>query len=234
MPASAKQLLLAGVTSARDLGGPLEASIAVRNRINTGKLPGATVYVSGPFIQHEPYPGTEHFRWGVTGSRRRARQGAQARRRRRRLHQAHRPGPDDDGRGSRRRRRSPCAACRSSPTRTGRKRFVVGWRPASTASSTPASRARRSIPRTSSRDSRADGEDGARPALLDADDRWPAQLRVPARQSRSRSTIRRGTKGSRRTSSTTLPVHRAPRSSALLPAHVGPTADAGAEIQAAS
>ena len=64
MPASAKQLLLAGVTSARDLGGPLEASIAVRNRIDTGKLPGATVYVSGPFIQKAPYPGTEQFRWG--------------------------------------------------------------------------------------------------------------------------------------------------------------------------
>jgi len=67
MPASAKQLLLAGVTSARDLGAPLEASLAVRDRINAGKIPGATVYVSGPFIQHEPYPGTELFRWGVSG-----------------------------------------------------------------------------------------------------------------------------------------------------------------------
>jgi len=67
MPASAKQLLLAGVTSARDLGGPLDASINVRNRINEGKLQGATLYVSGPFIQHEPYPNTEAYRWGVTG-----------------------------------------------------------------------------------------------------------------------------------------------------------------------
>ena len=67
MPASAKQLLLAGVTSARDLGGPLGASIAVRDAINAGKLPGPTLYVSGPFIQHEPYPGTELFRWGVKG-----------------------------------------------------------------------------------------------------------------------------------------------------------------------
>jgi imidazolonepropionase-like amidohydrolase len=67
MPASAKQLLLAGVTSARDLGGPLEASISVRNRINEGKLTGATLYVSGPFIQHEPYPNTEAYRWGVKG-----------------------------------------------------------------------------------------------------------------------------------------------------------------------
>ena len=67
MPAGARQLLMAGVTSARDLGAPLAASIAVRDRINTGKLPGATMYMSGPFIQHEPYPGTEEFRWGVSG-----------------------------------------------------------------------------------------------------------------------------------------------------------------------
>src|SRR5918999_2020731 len=40
MPASARQLLLAGVTSARDLGGPLEASINVRNAIRTGMIPG--------------------------------------------------------------------------------------------------------------------------------------------------------------------------------------------------
>lgn len=69
MPAAAKQLLLAGVTSARDLGGPLEASINVRDRINRGEIPGPTLYVSGPFIQHRPYPGTEPFRWGVSGER---------------------------------------------------------------------------------------------------------------------------------------------------------------------
>ena len=67
MPASANQLLHAGVTSARDLGGPLEASINVRNAINRGDIPGPRLYVSGPFIQHEPYPGTEAFRWGVKG-----------------------------------------------------------------------------------------------------------------------------------------------------------------------
>jgi imidazolonepropionase-like amidohydrolase len=69
MPAAAKQLLMAGVTSARDLGAPLEESIQVRDRINRGEIPGPTVYVSGPFIQHEPYPGTEAFRWGVSGER---------------------------------------------------------------------------------------------------------------------------------------------------------------------
>lgn len=67
MPASARQLLMAGVTSARDLGGPLEDVIAVRDAVNQGKLDGPTLYVSGPFIQHEPYPGTEQFRWGVKG-----------------------------------------------------------------------------------------------------------------------------------------------------------------------
>ncbi len=68
MPASAKQLLMAGVTSARDLGGPLQASIAVRDRIKKGEIPGPTLYVAGPFIQHEPYPGTEYIRWGVKGA----------------------------------------------------------------------------------------------------------------------------------------------------------------------
>jgi len=67
MPSSAKQLLMAGVTSARDLGAPLEASINVRNAVNNGIIPGPTLYVSGPFIQHAPYPGTEAFRWGIDG-----------------------------------------------------------------------------------------------------------------------------------------------------------------------
>ena len=65
MPASARQLLLAGVTGARDLGGPLEDSIAVRDAIAAGRIPGPTLFVSGPFIQKKPYPGTKQFRWGV-------------------------------------------------------------------------------------------------------------------------------------------------------------------------
>lgn len=67
MPSSAHQLLMAGVTSARDLGAPLEASINVRDKINQGKIPGPTIYVSGPFLQHRPYPKTEEFRWGIYG-----------------------------------------------------------------------------------------------------------------------------------------------------------------------
>ena len=68
MPAAARQLLMAGITSARDLGGPLKESISLRDRINHGEIPGPTLYVAGPFIQHEPYPGTDYFRWGVKGA----------------------------------------------------------------------------------------------------------------------------------------------------------------------
>lgn len=67
MPASAHQLLMAGVTSARDLGAPLNDIIGVRDAINRGDIPGPTMYVSGPFIQKKPYPGTELYRWGVDG-----------------------------------------------------------------------------------------------------------------------------------------------------------------------
>jgi imidazolonepropionase-like amidohydrolase len=65
MPAGAVQLLLAGVTSARDLGAPLDDSIAVRNALRDGTLPGPRLYVSGPFLQHAPYPNTEAYRWGI-------------------------------------------------------------------------------------------------------------------------------------------------------------------------
>lgn len=69
MPAAAKQLLMAGITSARDLGGPLEASINTRDAIKAGRIPGPTLYVSGPFLQHRPYPNTEAFRWGIYGEK---------------------------------------------------------------------------------------------------------------------------------------------------------------------
>lgn len=69
MPSSAHQLLMAGVTSARDLGGPLEESVYVKKAIASGEIPGPTLYISGPFLQHEPYPGTEDFRWGIKGEK---------------------------------------------------------------------------------------------------------------------------------------------------------------------
>lgn len=65
MPAGAVQLLLAGVTSARDLGAPLDDSIKIRDAIRDGRIPGPHLFVSGPFLQKKPYPGTEAFRWGI-------------------------------------------------------------------------------------------------------------------------------------------------------------------------
>jgi imidazolonepropionase-like amidohydrolase len=68
IPATARQLLMAGVTSVRDLGAPLEPIMAVKQRIDRGELLGATIYPSGPFLQHAPYPGTGYFRWGINGA----------------------------------------------------------------------------------------------------------------------------------------------------------------------
>jgi len=67
MPAAAYQLLMAGVTAARDVGAPLEDSITVRRRIAEGEIAGPRLFVSGPFLQDEPYPNTERFRWGIDG-----------------------------------------------------------------------------------------------------------------------------------------------------------------------
>ena len=51
MEISAKQLLMAGVTSAVDLGAPLPQSLSVRDRINKGEIPGPRMMMSGPWIQ---------------------------------------------------------------------------------------------------------------------------------------------------------------------------------------
>ena len=50
MEISARQLLLAGVTTAVDLGAPLEAGLSTRDRIARGEVPGARLLVSGPWI----------------------------------------------------------------------------------------------------------------------------------------------------------------------------------------
>jgi imidazolonepropionase-like amidohydrolase len=69
MPAAAKQLLMAGVTTVRDLGAPLEDIVEVRRRIESGAIQGPRLFVSGPFIQHAPYFEYEKFvRWGVNGA----------------------------------------------------------------------------------------------------------------------------------------------------------------------
>ncbi|MGK7294886.1 MAG: amidohydrolase family protein, partial [Candidatus Wenzhouxiangella sp. M2_3B_020] len=69
MPAAAVQLLMAGVTAARDLGAPLDVSIDVRERIASGKIPGPRLFVSGPFLQHEVEDWQSHYRWAVEGTR---------------------------------------------------------------------------------------------------------------------------------------------------------------------
>ncbi len=66
MPAGSVQLLLAGVTSVRDLGAPLEGSISLKKRVSAGEIPGPNLYMSGPFLQAAVPPGTEKFRWAVT------------------------------------------------------------------------------------------------------------------------------------------------------------------------
>lgn len=61
MPAAAHQLLLAGVTSARDLGAPLKESIEVRDRINRGEIPGTTLYVAVPSFNTSRIQGPNFF-----------------------------------------------------------------------------------------------------------------------------------------------------------------------------
>jgi hypothetical protein len=65
MPIAARQLLQAGVTSARDVMAPLEAAINVRRRIREHLIEGPTLYVSGPALRKLVPPGTEAWQWSV-------------------------------------------------------------------------------------------------------------------------------------------------------------------------
>ena len=51
MKISARQLLMAGVTNARDLGAGLEDALWIRDEINAGREVGPRLFVSGPFLQ---------------------------------------------------------------------------------------------------------------------------------------------------------------------------------------
>jgi imidazolonepropionase-like amidohydrolase len=68
MPAAAEALLAAGVTTARDVGSPLEAAIASRERIASQRIPGPTLQVTGPVLAHEPLPREHARRWAVEGA----------------------------------------------------------------------------------------------------------------------------------------------------------------------
>ena len=67
MPAAAHQLLLSGVTSARDVASPLEAAVSVRERIRGQRIPGPTLYVSGPVLEKDAPPRTHDYRWSIKG-----------------------------------------------------------------------------------------------------------------------------------------------------------------------
>ncbi|HEY5609822.1 MAG TPA: amidohydrolase family protein, partial [Thermoanaerobaculia bacterium] len=68
MPISAKQLLMAGITTVRDLGAPLDDIVAVKRKIERGEIPGPRLFVSGPFLQKSNTPLTARFRWVVNGA----------------------------------------------------------------------------------------------------------------------------------------------------------------------
>jgi imidazolonepropionase-like amidohydrolase len=61
MDVAARQLLHAGVTSAVDLGAPLTESLAVRDRINKGQVPGPRMSMSGPWITRNGGGMTDQF-----------------------------------------------------------------------------------------------------------------------------------------------------------------------------
>ncbi|OFC70654.1 Xaa-Pro dipeptidase [Alteromonas confluentis] len=65
MPASLIQLLLAGVTSVRDLGAPLDDSVAIKKKLAEGEIPGPNLYTSGPFLQYHVDEWQSHYRWEV-------------------------------------------------------------------------------------------------------------------------------------------------------------------------
>ncbi len=50
MPASARQLLMAGITSVRDLAAPTREVLELRDKINAGSMPGPTIYTVGTAI----------------------------------------------------------------------------------------------------------------------------------------------------------------------------------------
>jgi imidazolonepropionase-like amidohydrolase len=79
MPISTKELLMAGVTSARDLGAPLQDILWLKREIEAGRVVGPRLFVSGPFLQHSLPPATgastafdsrvqDSFRWPVSGA----------------------------------------------------------------------------------------------------------------------------------------------------------------------
>jgi imidazolonepropionase-like amidohydrolase len=67
MPASAAQMLMAGVTAVRDLAAPLEPIVAVKRRIAAGDIPGPALYVAGPALT-KGGSATAVQTWNVSGA----------------------------------------------------------------------------------------------------------------------------------------------------------------------
>jgi imidazolonepropionase-like amidohydrolase len=67
MPASAQQLLMAGVTTARDLAAPLQPILTVKQRIASGEISGAGLYVAGPALTKGGNPNAIQT-WNVSGA----------------------------------------------------------------------------------------------------------------------------------------------------------------------
>lgn len=65
---SARQLLTAGVTSARDMGMPLDDAIAVKEEVESGRALGPRLFVAGPFLQKSFADYWGDVRWAVDGS----------------------------------------------------------------------------------------------------------------------------------------------------------------------
>lgn len=79
MPVSARQLLMHGVTSARDLGAPLEDILWIKKEIQSGRIPGPRLFIAGTFLQKSLPTTTARstgydsslqaiFRWTVNGA----------------------------------------------------------------------------------------------------------------------------------------------------------------------
>ena len=68
MPIAARQLLQAGVTSARDTAAPLDAAINVRGRVREHRIDGPDLYVSGPALRKLAPSGTGDWQWEVKGA----------------------------------------------------------------------------------------------------------------------------------------------------------------------
>ena len=67
MPASAEQMLMAGVTTVRDLAAPPQPILAVKKRIASGEIPGPTLYVAGPALTKGGNPNAVQT-WNVSGA----------------------------------------------------------------------------------------------------------------------------------------------------------------------